>query len=254
MKPWRLSEVNHAYVKENPYEVAVLPLGATEPHNLHLPYGTDVYQVERLGDMICERAHELGAKVALLPAIPFGVDSNLMEFPMPISLNPSTLDRIIGDVVDSLEYHGVNKLVLLNGHGGNSLKHTLRELYGKTSVFVCIVDWYKVADAEIKKIFDQPGDHAGEMETSLMMHFCPDLVDLSIADDGAEKKSKIAAIREGWVQVTRPFHIVTTNCGVGNPKPATAEKGKQAAQIIVEKVSRFLKDLSDAEVNETFPY
>lgn len=254
MKPWKLAEVKYSYVKENPYEVAVLPLGATEPHNLHLPYGTDNYQVDRLGDLICERAHQQGARVALLPTIPFGVDSNLMKFPMPISLSPSTLDMIISDVVDSLEEHGVRKLVLLNGHGGNSLKHLLREIYGKTSVFICLVNWYDVAKEIQKQVFDEPGDHAGEMETSLMLYYSPNLVDMSLADDGQVKKSKLEAINQGWVQVTRPFHIVTTNSGVGNPHTATAEKGQQITDAIVERVSQFIKELSDLRMDGKFPY
>ena len=150
MRPWKLSEVKYSYVKENPYQVAILPLGATEPHNLHLPYGTDVFQVEMICDRICEKAHAQGAKVALLPALPFGVESNLMEFPMPISLNPSTLDLVIQDILESLETSGIRKVIIMNGHGGNSLKHTLREIYGKTSVFTCLVNWYDVRRISIR--------------------------------------------------------------------------------------------------------
>ena len=58
MRPYILSEVNYAYTKANPYEVAVLPLGATEPHNLHLPYGTDMYEGTIIGEKICEEAHK----------------------------------------------------------------------------------------------------------------------------------------------------------------------------------------------------
>ena len=183
MRPWKLSEVKYSYVKENPYQVAILPLGATEPHNLHLPYGTDVFQVEMICDRICEKAHAQGAKVALLPALPFGVESNLMEFPMPISLNPSTLDLVIQDILESLETSGIRKVIIMNGHGGNSLKHTLREIYGKTSVFTCLVNWYDVATDIYKDTFEDPGDHAGEMETSMGLYLFPHLVDLSLADD-----------------------------------------------------------------------
>ena len=70
LRPWKLAEINYGYVKDHPYEVAVLPLGATEPHNLHLPYGTDVFEADIVGEKICEEAHRRGAKVALLPTIP----------------------------------------------------------------------------------------------------------------------------------------------------------------------------------------
>src|SRR4051812_12947747 len=55
-----------------PFEVAVLPFGATEPHNLHLPYATDTLQVEVIAERACARAHERGARVVLLPAVPYG--------------------------------------------------------------------------------------------------------------------------------------------------------------------------------------
>ncbi|MFB3785459.1 MAG: creatininase family protein [bacterium] len=255
MKPWKLLETNYHYVKSHPYEVVVLPVGATEPHNLHLPYGSDAITTERVGDLICERAHALGARVALLPGIPFGVDSNLLGFPMTVSLNPSTLDRVIGDVIHSMEAHGIRKMVLLNGHGGNDLKNTLREYFGKTSIFLSLVEWWKVAADRYAEIIEhRNGDHADEMETSVVMYLFPELVDLSRADDGAVKASRFEAINRGWVQVTRPWHIVTTNAGVGYPKKASPEKGKQIIDIVVERIGQYLKELSDSEINETFPY
>ena len=103
MEPWRLAEINYAQVKSNPpFEAAVLPLGATEPHNLHLPYGTDTFQVEvdrREGMRLCCRERR---RVLLLPALPYGTETNQMKFPLAMNLNPSTVARVIGDLVDSL--------------------------------------------------------------------------------------------------------------------------------------------------------
>ena len=91
MRPWNLFEANLGHIKQNQYEVAVLPLGATEPHNLHLPYGTDVLEGTIVGERICAAAHERGARVILLPTIPYGTETNLREFPLAMNLNPSTL-------------------------------------------------------------------------------------------------------------------------------------------------------------------
>src|SRR5690349_10466015 len=112
MRSWKLSETRYGLVKDQSYEVAVLPLGATEPHNLHLPYGTDTFEAEVIGDNICEAAHNRGAKVILLPAIPYGTETNQMAFPLTMNLNPSTLFRVITDLVDSLAHHGIHKIVL----------------------------------------------------------------------------------------------------------------------------------------------
>src|ERR1700752_1836618 len=100
--PWLLSELNYGAVKlDRPFDVAVLPLGATEPHNLHLPYGTDTFQVERIANLACERAFHNGARVLLLPSLPYGTETNQMQFPLAMNLNPSTVAQVITDIVDS---------------------------------------------------------------------------------------------------------------------------------------------------------
>src|ERR1700716_3396915 len=106
MRPWLLAELNYGHVKSNALaEVAVLPFGATEPHNLHMPYGTDNYQVEYIGQRACEEAFKAGAKVLLLPTIPFGENTNFLQIPgaLACSLTPTTLLHMLTDLVDSLE-------------------------------------------------------------------------------------------------------------------------------------------------------
>ncbi len=108
MHPWRLEDINYGHVKSSPpYDVAVLPLGATEPHNLHLPYGTDTFQVETIAGAACALANEEAVRVLLLPTIPYGTETNQMRFPLAMNLNPTTLARVITDLVDSLATHGI---------------------------------------------------------------------------------------------------------------------------------------------------
>src|SRR5580704_14762940 len=161
MREWILSEINYGYVKDHPYDVAVLPLGATEPHNLHLPYGTDIFEADAIGEAICQAAHDRGARVALLPTIPYGTETNQMAFPMAMNLNPSTVAAVLTDLVDSLARHGVHKIVLLNSHGGNDLKPVLRELYGRTPASVFLCNWYHVMADMQQELFDHKDDHAG---------------------------------------------------------------------------------------------
>src|SRR5262249_48863911 len=116
MNEWVLAEQTHAFVRSQRWEVEVLPFGATETHNLHMPYGTDNSQVEVIGRRACERAYRSGARVLLLPALPYGVNTNYFQVPgaLACSLTPTTLLHILSDLVDSLERQGVRKLVLLN--------------------------------------------------------------------------------------------------------------------------------------------
>src|SRR5712692_3867712 len=180
MREWLLAEQNHAFIRAHSWDVAVLPFGATEPHNLHMPYGTDNLQVGAIGERACERAYKAGAKVILLPTVPFGVNTNHLKVPgaLACSVTPTTLLRLLTDLVDSMERQGVRKLVLLNGHGGNELKPLMRELHHRTSVFLCVCDWYRMATDLYPDIFEQPGEHADEVETSLGLAFFPELVRL----------------------------------------------------------------------------
>ena len=260
MREWILAETNYGLLKDNPYDVLVLPMGATEPHNLHLPYGTDTYQSETMAELACEAAFRQGARVAMLPAFPFGTQTNLREFPLAINLMPSTLSAVLSDIVESLADSGVQKLVILNGHGGNEFKSVLRELYGRTSVHLFLCDWFRGISSDVQQqIFEDPGDHAGEMETSLMLAYYGDLVatddagNLS-ADEGVEKSSDFEAIRNRWVSITRPWHLVTTNSGTGDPRPATAEKGRHLMDTIVERLAAFLVQLANEDITEQFPY
>ncbi|MFV2069027.1 MAG: creatininase family protein, partial [Pirellulales bacterium] len=154
---------------------------------------------------------------------------------------------------------GVLKVVLLNSHGGNDLKGLLRELYGKTPAKLFLCNWYTVYRDVYHEIFDAPDDHAGEMETSFALAYCPELVARNpdgtlTADEGRKAATQFEAVNQGWVSITRPWHLLTTNAGAGNPHAATAEKGRRMVDVLIERLVNFLLELSQAEVNERFPY
>src|SRR5262245_65270749 len=160
MREWNLAEQNHDFIRSQKWEVAVLPFGATEPHNLHLPYGTDTFQLDAIANRACERAYRAGARVLLLPAIPYGVNTNHLRVPGAVacSVTPTTLLHLLTDLVDSLERQGIRKLLLLNGHGGNELKPLTRELHHRTPVFLCVCDWYRMATDTDPGLFQEPGE------------------------------------------------------------------------------------------------
>jgi creatinine amidohydrolase len=256
MRPWILAEQSHAFIRSQRWEVAVLPFGATEPHNLHMPYGTDNYQVEEIGRRACEKAYQAGAKVLLLPTMPFGVNTNHLQVPggLALSVTPTTLLKLLSDLVESLERQGVRKLVLLNGHGGNELKPLTRELHHRTGVFLCVCDWFRMARDIYPGLFQEPGEHADEVETSLGLAFFPELVKPELADEGAARPSRFAAIDKGWIGITRPWHLVSKNTGLGDPRAATAEKGQKLMDVLVERLAGFLVELSQAKLDAEFPY
>jgi creatinine amidohydrolase len=257
-KPWLLAECNYEYVKNADIRVAVIPLGATEPHNLHLPYGTDVYEATIIGERVCQQAFQMGAAVTLLPTLPFGVQTNMRKLPLAMNVNPATLDLLLTDLVDSLVNSGIKKIVLLNSHGGNDFKPLLRTLAGKDlTVFLC--DWFKMVQDVYSSIFEYPEDHAGEMETSIALAYFPHLVATAadgslLADDGATRENRFHAVNQGWVQITRKWDLLTTNCGSGFPHAATAEKGEQVMALICDRLSQFLVELSESPLDCDFPF
>ena len=128
MRPYILSETHWSDISEQEFELAILPWGATEAHNFHLPYGTDNYETEALVFEAARMAWEKGAKVIVLPTIPLGVNTGQSDIYMTLNMNPSTQQSILEDVVDSLDGYGVDKLLIVNGHGGNDFRQIVREV------------------------------------------------------------------------------------------------------------------------------
>lgn len=250
-RPYVLAETTWKEVSASRYEVAVLPWGATEAHNLHLPYGTDTYQSEHIAAAAARIAWEAGTAVAVLPAVPFGVQTTQLDIPLCVNLNPSTQARVLRDIAESLAGQGIRKLVILNGHGGNDFKAIVRELQPKVDVFLCVLDWYRAVDP--RPFFDTPGDHAGELETSVMMHLEPDLVrPLEEAGEGRERRWRVEAFRQGWAWAPRRWTQVTSDTGVGDPRGASTRKGASFVKAVADRVGLFLIEL--AAMDAADPY
>ena len=245
--PYILGETNWKTVKDMNYEVAIQPWGATEAHNYHLPYATDNYQVEHVATAAASIAWEKDARVVVLPTIPFGINTGQLDIKLCMNLNPSTQMAMLKDIVDVIRRHEIHKFVILNGHGGNHFKNMIRELsFYFPDVFTCSVNWYEAVD--LKEYFEDLGDHAGEMETSVMQYIRPDLVlPLSEAGPGDARKYKIKSMREGWISTQRQWSRVTNDTGVGDPSKATPEKGEKYVNACIRKFASFLVELADTD-------
>ncbi len=251
-RPYIIAETNWKVVQSTPYEVIVLPWGATEAHNYHLPYATDNIQCDYIAAESARKAWEQGARVGVLPTIPFGVNTGQLDIKLDINMNPSTQAAVLRDVVDALVHQGIPKLVVFNGHGGNNFKQMLRELQAAfPQIFLSAVDWFGVEPWD--NYFEDQGDHAGELETSVMMHIAPDLVaPLSEAGPGTQHPFKIKALRERWAWAQRDWLKATDDTGAGNPAKATAKKGEVFLDVVTNKIGAFFVDLAAADVNDLY--
>ena len=245
-RPYLLAESPWRDVAKTRYDVAVLPWGATEAHNYHLPYATDTIQCDHVAAEAARLAWGVGARVVVLPTVPYGVQTGQLDIPFCLNLNPSTQLAMLRDLVASLDGQGVRKLVLLNGHGGNDFRQMIRELQPATRVLLCLVNWYACVDP--RDYFTDLGDHAGELETSVMQHIAPSLVlPLADAGHGHERRPKIAALRERWAWAPRRWTQVSVDTGVGDPAASTPDKGARFFAAVTERIAGFLVELAAAD-------
>ena len=254
IRPYILAETNWKNVKESNYDLAILPWGATEAHNFHLPYATDIIEADNIAAESAKIAWNKGAKVIVLPTIPFGVNTGQADIKLDMNLNPSTQSAILSDIIEVLQRAEIFKLLILNSHGGNDFKSIIRELGLKfPKMFLSTCNWFQALDK--KEFFEHQGDHADEMETSLLLHLSPQLVlPLAEAGDGNEKKHKLKEFSEGWAWSERKWSQISEDTGTGNPKFSTKEKGERYFTAVTIKVANFLIGLSNADVNELYEY
>jgi creatinine amidohydrolase len=252
MRPYILAESNWAALKNARFDLAVLPWGATEAHNFHLPYSTDVIESDFIAAEAARIAWEKGAKVIVLPTIPFGVNTGQSDIYLDINLNPSTQFAILHDIIEVLNRQGIHKLLIFNSHGGNDFKPLIRELGLKfPTMFLCMSSWYQSLNK--KEFFENQGDHADEMETSLILFLRPELVlPKEKWGDGKERKNKIKAFTEGWAWAERKWSRVSEDTGIGNPHLSTKEKGEVYFKAVTRKMGDLFYELSKADTENLY--
>lgn len=252
-RPYILHEANYRQLLEHRANVAVLPWGATEAHNYHLPHGTDVVEAGALAEQAAAIAFGRGAKVIVLPTIPFGNDEQQLDQVATISINTVTAAAILDDVARSLHAQGIDRLVILNAHGGNEFKPLVRDVQARRNVLIVVVNFWQLAAESRTRIFDVPGDHADEMETSLLLHLRPEWVAMENAGPGDRVPFDIPALKLPGVWTPRPWSKIHPDTGCGDPRQATADKGARYFEIVAEAVASLLVDLSGARKGD-LPY
>ena len=240
-----LSVSAYGIVRPLDYKVAILPWGATEPHNLHLPYLTDAILAHDVAVDAAVRASTLyNIRTMVLPPVTMGAQNpGQRDLKFCIHYRQATQYAILTDIVASLHHQGMRKLLIVNGHGGNSFKGMIRDLaVDFPDFFILSSEWFAVLPA--REWFDDPGDHADELETSVMMHYHPELVRLEEAGAGDAHPFALQGLREKVAWLPRHWTRVTQDTGIGDPRLATAEKGRRFAEAVAGKYASLLRDLA----------
>ena len=254
-RPYVLHEANYRQLLELKPNLAVLPWGAIEAHNYHLPHGTDVIEATALGEAAIAQANARGARGVLLPCVPFGIDhSQVASQIATITMRASTQQALLRDVAESLVRQGIDRLVLLNFHGGNEFKSMIRDVMFDFPLFIVQVHGYQLAN--YRPLLAEPGgDHADEFETSLLLHLTPHWVaPLGTAGEGRATPSVLPAVTSTpGVWASRDWAACTNDTGIGNPRQATAEKGREIFEMLVNALAPVLTELSKAQPGD-FPF
>jgi creatinine amidohydrolase len=225
-------------------DIALLPVGSNEQHGPANPLGTDHMIAKAIAEETAKRT-----KVLCLPVVPFGVSSHHKQFWGTISISPKALRKYVKDVCLSLNYYGVRRIVIVNGHGGNLhvLADLARELREK-GIFITIFQWWPAAAKLLPELFSaEERRHASAEETSVNLALFPHIVETAEVVDEKVSDSQLQA--EG---VTLPLDSVdVTNSGVfGKSTMASAGKGKKVLEMVIAELVKHVQLLKTAEIED----
>lgn len=248
-KELNLSKTNYGYLKDLKYDMIILPWGATEPHNYHLPYLTDCLLSHSISLDVAKKTLETyNHRVMVLPPINMG-SQNPGQYDLPFCIHTryETQKAILTDIVASLQHQGFDKLLIINGHGGNSFKNMIRDLaIDYPNFLIASSEWFTAASS--KGIFENAGDHADELETSAMLYYYPELVDMSMAGDGENKGFNIEGFNKKVAWIPRNWMKVSTDTGIGDPRKASAEKGKILIEKVIDNYANLIHEICTKEI------
>ena len=233
-------------------DIAMLPVGAIEQHGPHLPVDTDAYDAKYLALRVAEACSE--PKPLVLPSISYGVSYHHDDFKGTVSISNDTLSKLVYDIGISVSRNGIKKLVIINGHGGNSpaLNYAAQMINRDAHIFVC-VDTGETSDVDIYALAETPNDvHAGEIETSTTLAVRPHLVKMDQASrEVPEFSSRYLDFTSkrsvSWYAYTQK---ISQSGVMGDPTKASAEKGKKFWEIMITHLVALVEDLKSMTLKE----
>jgi len=252
-RPYILHEATLPQLRELKPTTAVLPWGATEAHNFHLPHGTDVIEGSSLAERAGQLAFDRGARIIVLPAIPFGNNEQQLDQVATISFSTATAAAILNDVARSLTTQKIDRLILLNAHGGNEFKPLVRDVQQRFGMLAVVINFFQMKPDLVKATFEIPDDHAGEMETSLLLHLRPQWVSFGNAGEGKRLPFAIEGLTQPGVWTPRPWSTVHPDTGSGDPRKATPDKGRAFFESLSAEIANVIFAVATASKGQ-IPY
>lgn len=258
MPKYRYEELTWPEVREAVAQnrVAVLPVGTTEQHGPHLPLVTDVLTASEMSRLAVERIPE---EAVLLPAVYYSFNEHHMDFPGTIAVEGETIIRYVTEIGTSLARHGFRKILIVNGHGSNVpfLDIAARNITNTTAAVAAMASWWSLIPKELivkLRESEYPGGmaHGCELETSVLLHLRPDLVQM----DKAQKDISFQRTEFFYWDLQNPspiffqewFSRYSKTGTVGDPTKASAAKGAAFTGAVVERMITLIREFRSREI------
>lgn len=244
MKSLVLQELSWPELKEyiGSVDLVLVPTGSQEQHGPNLTFSTDTDRAYEVAKRLGER---LFPQTLVLPPVTYGISYHHMKFPGTVTLQPETFVSILTDIAQSMKQHGLNKILFLNGHGGNksALGIAITKIkfqMGMQAAFVG-VGTDMADDLLVERGATHIRGHACEGEVAQSMYIAPWLVKKDALAKGALKDTPYRK-RQWWGQVPWSFDDITENGALGDATMATPELGREMTDLVLERIETFVRE------------
>lgn len=236
--------------------VGVIPIGSTEPHGPALPYGSDSFHVQATCYRAVAEANRRGGRVVCLPPQRISLNNNFHAFPFACRLSVPVFMQVVRDLVLFLRGEGIRRMMIVNGHGGNTdvLRAVQRDLAGTDDLFIGLVGDCDCADEAARALIRHESDHAGEKETSQNLFLRPELVRRDKIGVFPRQAPSLETLTRYPVHFVRPWHRYVPASAGGDAREASAAKGEALIKSAADGLATLLTELSHAPETPAFPY
>ena len=239
-----LDEHTWTDIRDADTDLALLPVGSTEQHGPHAPLGVDMASAEAIAETAAERyADEHGEDPVVAPAVPVGVAEEHRAFDGSLWVSEDTFRSYVADVCRSLAHHGFDRVVVVNGHGGNTgaLREVCARLTRDGDCYAVPFTWFDVVALEFEL------GHGGPTETSMMLHLAPELVREDRYEEAAAGAGHEFGVFVDDTNLAYDFDEFSESGNLADPTPATAAEGERLLTSAADACVRVLAALAERE-------